>query len=69
MRMRMRKRGVRVRVSVHSRSPREDLVLVAGDLESHPHLLQPDHRHVRQPLLPYRLNESLRHLSLSLVLE
>lgn len=48
---------------VHAGAPREDFVLVAGDFETISVFLEAHNCHVRQFLLPYRLQQRLRHLN------
>lgn len=68
LRERAGKERERLGGNLHARAPWENLVLVAGDLESVPVLLQSNDSDVRESLLPYRLHQCLRHLSLSLFL-
>lgn len=48
---------------IHARPPRENLVLVAGNLEASATLLKADHSDICQSLLPYRLHQNPRHFS------
>lgn len=49
--------------SLHAGAPREDFVLVACNLETISMLFQTNDGDVRQPFLPYRLHQRLRHQS------